>query len=1601
MLGKNAEGKGFWNLIYAVHVVVRGFGSQILVIVMPLEVSPGLLSKFTVNGKVIADASVFRTVLKNLRNDVRVKFAGKKEESVVMLPQIAKETCNKMAADLTNAFEGDHFVPNVGGAAVEAFEKLRDWQAVVGNIERELTKAWEANDKAYRETKKEAKSIACAVANPAAPDCPLVYISQGFETLTQYPRAFALGRNCRFLQPNSRIRNADFNGIEIKRMKEFCQSRSSGQIINLLLNEAADGSHFWNLLFMNHIKCSSASHSNLRPYIFGLQTNIVIQKHLLDHFIFESWECDSGRPHLSSLRDKFQNVERTYSPKEMSLKRLVDDVVADWALEVGRKYSSNWQGANYAPSLGWPQVDEFKGQWPELLQVCGPGMKYLFEMTEDTLYKLCADLEGELLSCAVSDPTALDCPLVFVNTSFEVQTGYGREYALGRNIRFLNCNSAQLSKKLNAEEIERKQEFFKELKDGNKMVTLLLNQKQDGELYWDLIHTQCVAVNGRHYLFEVHMTLDTFMPLAVKKHSNVVVGSPEDGVGLLPVFIDELNIFLDQTRFQLRGQDIDSMFKEATYVSESMSSFMKRNCDDFEGDHLVPRIGNDAVQNFELDLIWKSVLQKVNHLLVDIWEVSEYSDEEVACAVSDPNSPDCPLVYVSRKFEMMTGYPRDWVLGRNCRFLQPNDNRRNMNFNEEDKLRMREFCCGPKTEGTRIINLLINESKSGFPFWNLLVMEHVLVEGRDYIFAVQTKIDIETERLAEILAMDRDGITELTRLRGLLRNKESILQRCSLKSLCNDTIRQWVSAFPHSLELPRIKLIGEPHPVYMPLAGLVLSPDQPMADLIWAGLEEGVRHFCLSLDSDKYLEDECYVERVGRLMSLQIAEVLNNMRLKYLHYLQQGTIFTLITRPQYIQAFHGLSKALGSCGYHFRVWFLDVRAIHPEKNVSKGMEKWLTQSFHTMAAALKAGDVISLGLYGPMGSIMQAMQVLRSTKLNIPISAMAVDDHPGKDHDHARIDRFRRAYAEEYGCPALLTYNLHGPAEFLYKNETMQEAAGDLDTDVCTILLKWAEAQGYGALVSKVKDKGLDISDKGRALPNYHRSLTFSYNEAPSAKECAQSVNFALAQTRQGRKLSTGGTKFDAQSLITRSPRRQSTGSVNFDAQASTMLAVRRVTRRMSTGSKVALQSITSGPRDSISGTCLDGESPTRRHSLTRSLTQGGNGSVRDAIAQIQPPESSTLGEHVSEPKNMGDSDLSPAKSMSPRRNSTDVASLARRRRSSFKTVGAPAIHDIMSQIKEAESVEVTAPAPAREPVGWLAQSKVASSSSSPQKPPASPSNGSAAADSPCRICHGTGKDQIGLTCVACSRKKDSKPAPAPSFNDLTDSLMEDATCKASRQLSLNSVEEEGQRSKSKSSERIRSKQQASKIKVSCTSCDGVGVDKNGLICLACVMNKKASASQEPDESGSPKLHSPRIDALSILTPSNAGSSPRAPASPMPTTPSSQRDQPANPVRARRTSGGTDEERKSTTLAPTSPTSGKPQTSRPVPGSRNPSRVSTTDSESLAKATPYDAKMQRQVEKLYKMGLTKDAAAAFMECDVSSISAVWDHVNDEAKASGA
>ena len=107
--------------------------------------------------------------------------------------------------------------------------------------------------------------------------------------------------------------------------------------------------------------------------------------------------------------------------------------------------------------------------------------------------------------------------------------------------------------------------------------------------------------------------------------------------------------------------------------------------------------------------------------------------------ISDPNQPDNPLVYVNDGFERLTGYSRQEVLGRNCRFLQGHATDPAALEQIRECIRERRDC---------LVELL-NYRKDGTPFWNRLSIAPLRDDSGRLTHFVGVQSDITGRKLAE------------------------------------------------------------------------------------------------------------------------------------------------------------------------------------------------------------------------------------------------------------------------------------------------------------------------------------------------------------------------------------------------------------------------------------------------------------------------------------------------------------------------------------------------------------------------------------------------------------------------------------------------------------------------------------------------------------------------------------------------------------------------------------------------------------------------------------------------------------------------------------
>ncbi|MCW5664252.1 MAG: PAS domain S-box protein [Piscinibacter sp.] len=131
---------------------------------------------------------------------------------------------------------------------------------------------------------------------------------------------------------------------------------------------------------------------------------------------------------------------------------------------------------------------------------------------------------------------------------------------------------------------------------------------------------------------------------------------------------------------------------------------------------------------------------------VELMKRAVEADAALPIVVADATRPDQPVVYVNPAFERMTGYPRDEVLGRNCRFLQGD---------EADQPGLQTLRAALRA-GEACTVLLRNRRRDGTPFYNELHVAPIVDGGRTVQYIGVLHDVSERVRAAERLRISED-----------------------------------------------------------------------------------------------------------------------------------------------------------------------------------------------------------------------------------------------------------------------------------------------------------------------------------------------------------------------------------------------------------------------------------------------------------------------------------------------------------------------------------------------------------------------------------------------------------------------------------------------------------------------------------------------------------------------------------------------------------------------------------------------------------------------------------------------------------------------------
>ena len=116
----------------------------------------------------------------------------------------------------------------------------------------------------------------------------------------------------------------------------------------------------------------------------------------------------------------------------------------------------------------------------------------------------------------------------------------------------------------------------------------------------------------------------------------------------------------------------------------------------------------------------------------------------MAMIVTDPRQPDNPIVFVNDAFLKLSGYARDEIMGKNCRFLQGADTDRGAVQQVRDAI-----------DAKRDIAIdLLNYRKDGTPFWNALYMSPVINEAGELLYFFASQLDVSDRVNAQQRTLD-------------------------------------------------------------------------------------------------------------------------------------------------------------------------------------------------------------------------------------------------------------------------------------------------------------------------------------------------------------------------------------------------------------------------------------------------------------------------------------------------------------------------------------------------------------------------------------------------------------------------------------------------------------------------------------------------------------------------------------------------------------------------------------------------------------------------------------------------------------------------------
>jgi PAS domain S-box-containing protein len=161
----------------------------------------------------------------------------------------------------------------------------------------------------------------------------------------------------------------------------------------------------------------------------------------------------------------------------------------------------------------------------------------------------------------------------------------------------------------------------------------------------------------------------------------------------------------------------------------------------------------------------------------------------IASVVSNPRLPDNPIVAVNDAFQQLTGYDRDFIIGRNCRFLAGE---------ATEPWLTEEIRRGVQQRKSVLVEIL-NYKKDGTPFQNAVLVAPLFDEEGEleYFLGSQVEIDADSPSLAKARRMRAVAI-----VKDLSKRQREVLQYIA-KGLLNKQIAYELGLSERTIKMHR------------------------------------------------------------------------------------------------------------------------------------------------------------------------------------------------------------------------------------------------------------------------------------------------------------------------------------------------------------------------------------------------------------------------------------------------------------------------------------------------------------------------------------------------------------------------------------------------------------------------------------------------------------------------------------------------------------------------------------------------------------------------------------------------------------------------------